>query len=395
MIPGGERTTPTVLPDYRGLGIVNLMASVVAARGGAPTGYPLLEAFDAAGLAESRNLVLLVIDGLGYRHLMRADVAPTLRHHLRARLTSVFPSTTAAAIPTFLSGLAPAQHGLTGWHMFFREIGTVAAVLPFHPRHCRRSLRESRISPETLLQFAPVCDRLPEPSWVIAPERFVHSDFNAAASGRAHRVGYRSLEELSERMLDTVRADGRKYVYAYYPELDSIAHVHGIGSAEARIELARVDTAIDSLLRAMQGTDTTLLVTADHGFVDTTAQTRVDMKDHPDLAETLVLPLCGEPRVAYCYVDPDRVAAFENYVADHLAQGFTLSRSRDLIARGWYGPGKVHPRLADRVGHYTLLARDNWTIGDQLLGESKHVQVGTHGGVTGDEMHVPLIVARV
>jgi hypothetical protein len=55
----------------------------------------------------------------------------------------------------------------------------------------------------------------------------------------------------------------------------------------------------------------------------------------------------------------------------------------------------VHPRLADRVGQYTLLARDNWTIGDQLLGESKHVQVGTHGGVTGDEMHVPLIVARV
>ena len=394
MTASRERSTRWVRPDYQGSGIVNLMASLIAARGGVSTGYAALDGFDTASLAEARNVVLLVIDGLGYQHLTRSEVALSLQRHLLARLTSVFPSTTAAAIPTFLTGLAPQQHGLTGWHMLFREIGTVAAVLPFRPRHGGPSLRDSGVTPKDLLQLAPVFDRLPEATWVIAPERIVHSDFNMAASGRARRMGYRTLDELCACLLEASGAAGRKFVYAYYPELDSVAHVHGIASDKAQAELARIDAAFASVVRAMQGSRTILVVTADHGFVDTTPATRVDLQDHPDLAAMLTVPLCGEPRVAYCYVESDRCADFEDYAARHLSAGLQLFRSRDLIADGWYGLGLPHPRLSARVGHYTFLARENWTLTDRMLGEKKHVQVGAHGGATEDEMYVPLIVAR-
>jgi hypothetical protein len=383
-----------VRPDYRGAGIVNLMATVMAARGGGSTGYAMLEGFDAESFASPRTLVLLVIDGLGYRHLSRAAEAPVIRRNLQARLTSVFPSTTAAAIPTFLTGLAPQQHGLTGWHMLFREIGTVAAVLPFRPRHGGRSLRDSGLTPQALLGLVPLFDRLPEASWVIAPERIVHSDFNAAGSGRARRIGYGTLDQLCERVLAAASAPGRKFVYTYYPELDSVAHVHGIGSAEARSELARVDSAFDSLLRALRGTGTTVALTADHGFVDSTPATRVALDDHPELAAMLTLPLCGEPRVAYCYVEPDRARDFEQYVATRLAPGFDLVRGRDLIAQSWFGLGTPHPRLAERVGHYVLLARGTWTLTDLTLGEKASVQVGAHGGTSEDEMFVPLVVTH-
>ena len=69
-------------------------------------------------------------------------------------------------------------------------------------------------------------------------------------------------------------------------------------------------------------------------------------------------------------------------------------RSRDLIEQRWFGIGAAHPRLAQRVGHYTLLARENWAITDQILGEKKHRMVGVHGGTTADEMYVPLILAQ-
>ena len=105
--------------------------------------------------------------------------------------------------------------------------------------------------------------------------------------------------DLCERVLEAVRTPGRKFVYAYYPELSTIAHVHGIGSETARTELARIDAAFAFLVGALEGSGTTVIVTADHGFVDTTEATRVDLRDHPDLAEMLVLPLCGEPRVAW------------------------------------------------------------------------------------------------
>jgi len=383
-----------VRPDYRGGGIVNLMASVIAARGGGRTGYPPLNGLQAETLEGPQTVILLVVDGLGYRHLTAAAEAPVLRQHLVARLTSVFPSTTAAAIPTFFTGLAPQQHGMTGWHMHFRELGTVAAVLPFRPRFGGRSLRDAGVTPSALLGLAPLFDRLPDPAWVVAPERIVHSDFNAAASGRATRVGYRTLDELCDRMLAVTAVPARKFVYAYYAELDSLAHVRGIRSPEVRAELARIDGAFNALLRALRGTATMVLLTADHGFVDSTPPTRVTLQDHPELAAMLTLPFCGEPRVAYCYVDPDRVTEFERYVSDHLAEGFDLARGRDLIAGEWYGLGASHPRLEERIGHYVLVARDNWTITDVTLGEKAHVQVGAHGSTTADEMFVPLVFAR-
>lgn len=394
MIAGPAHNEQRVRPEYGGASIVNLMASVIASRGGRP-GYPMLEGFDTDSLAAVRTLVLLVIDGLGYRHLTaHAEVAPALRRHLRARMTTVFPATTAAAIPTFLTGLAPQQHGLTGWHMHFREIGTVAAVLPFRPRCGGRSLRDGGVTPQLLLGLSPLYDRLADRSWVIAPERIAHSDFNAAASGCAQRGGYRTLDELCERVLAAAAVPVRKFVYVYYPELDTLAHVHGIGSGEVLGELDRIDAAFEALVRALRGTDTTVLLTADHGFIDSTPDTRVTLQNHPDLAGMLTLPLCGEPRVAYCYVDPDRCRDFEDYATTHLSTGFDLVRSRDLIAQGWFGPGAPHPRLAARVGHYVLLARDNWTLTDLTLGEKPHVQVGAHGGTTEDEMYVPLVVAH-
>jgi len=68
--------------------------------------------------------------------------------------------------------------------------------------------------------------------------------------------------------------------------------------------------------------------------------------------------------------------------------------SADLVARGYFGSGAVNARLADRVGDYTLIARGRFALRDRLPGERRHVQIGVHGGLSDDEMRVPLIVAR-
>lgn len=136
-------------------------------------------------------------------------------------------------------------------------------------------------------------------------------------------------------------------------------------------------------------------MTADHGFIDTDESHTVSLEQHPDLADCLTLPLCGEPRVAYCYVRPERVRRFENYVGDRLAPVAELHRSGDLIAQGWFGRGPAHPRLADRIGDYTLLMRDNYVIRDWLPDEARYRQIGVHGGVSAMEMLVPLAVVSV
>lgn len=380
-------------PDYQGGSIVNLMASVATGLGGR-SDYALARDLPPDEIRAARNVVLLVLDGLGYHQLTRALGRGALCGNLRASLTSTFPSTTAAAITTFMTGLAP-QHGLTGWHMYFREIGAVLAVLPFRPRHGGPSLAAGGgITPGELLGHAPLGDALDAATFVVSPAAIVESDFNRAVSGRARRIGYRGVDEMFELVRGIVDAGAeRKYVYAYYSEIDSAAHEHGIASAAVGAELARVDAALARFLAAIAGSGTLVIATADHGFVDTRPDTVVELDEHPELAATLALPLCGEPRVAYCYVRPGAGARFERYVESRLGHCATLAASARLLAAGWFGPGEPHPRLAERIGDYILVMKDRYAIRDVLPGERRHPQIGVHGGTSADEMMVPLVVA--
>jgi hypothetical protein len=383
-----------VKPDYNGGSIVNLMASVAAAFGAQPS-YPAARALGPDEIGTARNVVLLVVDGLGYRFLERATAGAALRSHMRGAITSVFPSTTAAGIGTFMTGLAPQQHGLTGWHVFFRELGAILAVLPFRPRHNGCSLAAAGITPHALFGNEPLFDRLQATSVVVSPAAIVDSDFTAAHAGAARRVGYRSAEEMFEVLRGLVCAATEQcYVYAYYAEIDAAGHAYGISSNEVQAELARLDAGFAAFLTAIAGTDTLVIVTADHGFIDTRPETMIELEAHPALADTLMLPLCGEPRIAYCYVRPGENAAFENYVERRLGHCADLVPSHELVAQGWFGPGVPHPRLADRTGHYALMMKDSYAIRDFVPGDRRHPLVGVHGGTSDEEILVPLIVTR-
>jgi len=378
------------LPDYLGGSLVNLMSSITTALGGTSP-YPPLAALPPQALAGARHLVLLVVDGLGLDYLCSHDGA--LRRHLHGQLTSVFPSTTASAIPTFLTGLAPQQHGLTGWNMYFREIGAVVAPLPFRVRTGRHALREAGVTPASLFGLTPLFDRLPLPCHVVSPRSIVHSDFNVALSGRAKRHGYETLDELFTVMAGLLHMDAPSYIHAYWPQLDSLAHEHGIRSEPVAAAFAALDTAFEKLLEVAAHNGSRVIVTADHGFIDSPPEQTIDLDDHPALRDTLLLPLCGEPRMAYAYVRAGREAQFEDYVRAQLADRVQLFRSEEVLQQGWLGPGDAHPGLRDRLGDYVLIPRGQGILRDWLKGEERYTHVGVHGGLSEAEMHVPLVVA--
>jgi len=380
-----------IVPDYQGGSIVNLMASVVQAFGGTESLYPPLRALTPGELL-SRNVVLLVVDGLGYENLSANRGGGALVRHLKDRITSVFPSTTATAITTFFTGEAPQQHGITGWFTYFRELGDVIAPLPYRSRHGGPALS----APAAMLfGHTPIFDRLSSQSFVVAPQQIAFSEYSKAHGGKAEVLSYATLGQMFQQIASVVRIPGkRQYLYAYWPELDRLAHEYGIASREAATHLAEVDAAFGEFLHEIDGSDTTVIVTADHGFVDTDPEQAIVLDVHPALAQTLVLPLCGEPRAAFCYVHPDRQAQFVDYVKTHLSQYAELLESRHLIESSFFGLGPPNPRLHERVGDYTLIMKENASIKDWLLGEKKFVHIGVHGGTSAREMYVPLIVAH-
>src|SRR3954447_23913502 len=126
-------------------------AARAAAGGGARAGErrpPPLALLAPRELEPARNVVLVIVDGLGDNYLTRQGKGGELARRRRGALTSVFPSTTASAITTSYTGCTPLEHGITGWYTYFGEAGYVAAPLPFRTRGDMLPLREKGFAPE-------------------------------------------------------------------------------------------------------------------------------------------------------------------------------------------------------------------------------------------------------
>lgn len=382
------------VPDYHGGSIVNLMASIRQGLGAPASVYPPARLLAPDELAAARHVVLFVVDGLGFEYLERNGARAGLARHLRGHLTSVFPSTTASAVTTFVTGTAPQQHALTGWFTWFRELGAVIAPLPFKPRFGGAPLGSLGVEARALFDHPSLFRDVHRRAYIVLPKALAESDYSRAYGGDAQRMGYSDLGDCLRRVRDLLRSHRDPlYVYAYWPEIDSLAHRYGVGSGRVRRRFAALEEAFDGFLSAVAGTGTAVLLTADHGLVDTSAASRLHLDQHPQLAHTLLIPLCGEPRAVFCYVRPECREPFEDYVRTRLAHAGALVPSRTLLEQGYFGLGEPHPRLAERIGHYAILMQENYVLRDSVPGEETHPQIGVHGGLSSAEMYVPLIVA--
>lgn len=388
----------TLLPDYAGGSIANLMRTIADACGApSPRQAPLAACheLDARDLSRHRNIVLLIVDGLGAGMLAQHGKG-VLRTHAGKVLTSVFPSTTAAAIPTFMTGLCPMQHALTGWHMWLEELQAVTAILPLTPRARPPFDLPAAQLPARLFDHSPIYPAMHRAAWVLSPRDIADSPFNVFHTRGADTLAYTDLPEMLQMLASLVAIPGRKFIYAYWPTLDSISHRYGAFSEEAVAALQRFCGGLDLLLGDLAGSDTQLIVTADHGFIDSPADRSIDLAEHPQLAAMLAQPLCGEQRVAWCYLKPEVSADdFLRCVAARLGDRAEAIPCARLVEEGWFGPGPAHPKLASRVGDFALVMQENWTIKDWLPTERRYRLLGQHGGVSALEMQVPLVTIEV
>jgi hypothetical protein len=378
-------------PDYAGGGFANLIASIVEACGGVPRHPPLSE-LPAAELAQARNVLLLIVDGLGDNYLQREGSGGALLARRRGAITSVFPSTTASAITTAHTGWTPLEHGLTGWFTLFGEAGCVGAPLPFQRRGEQAPLG---VPPAAVYRAGPLFDGLSRRSIVVSHRPIVDSTYNLHHCGHAERRAYDKLDGLVEQTVAAVKSGSDpKFVYAYWPEFDALSHRYGVGSAQTRAQFTAVDAAFGKLMHGLAGTDTLVVATADHGFLDSVGADALELADAPGLAALLRYPLCGESRMAFCHVQEGREREFMQRAADWLGDRAQVRPSMELAEEGWFGGGDAHPRFAERIGDVALMMNGLATLKDWTPGEPRRRHLGHHGGASADEMLIPLIVGR-
>src|ERR1700688_1219665 len=117
---GGPGVPVAAMPDYGGACLSSVVPALLSALSGAvgASERPDVPAWVPAPVQGARQVVLLVLDGLGWDQLQASGTAaPTLRAATGGPITSVAPTTTATALTSITTGVPPAVHGVVGYRL--------------------------------------------------------------------------------------------------------------------------------------------------------------------------------------------------------------------------------------------------------------------------------------
>lgn len=357
---------------------------------GVPDAVDRLAVADAVGAERIDRVLVVLVDGLGWHLLPQlAGSAPLLASVLAGatgRLTQLdctFPSTTPTSLVSLGTGVCPGEHGILGFTL--RVPGTDQVL---------NHVRWRDDPPPAQWQPVPTWfERLTEAgvsARAVLPVQFLGSGLTEAAYRGAELHPANTTDDYALLVADAVRA-APGLVYGYTAELDTAAHLFGVGSDQWHTAATNIDALLSRLLEALPA-NTTVLVTADHGGLNVPPEARIDLDADPRLAEGIQV-VAGEPRVRYLHTAPG-AAGDVLAVWGELLDGRAAVYSREqAVATGMFGP--VAARHLDRLGDVVVVCS-----GDAAVLASAHdppeasLLVGFHGGASAVETAIPLIVVR-
>jgi hypothetical protein len=380
------------VPDYGGGSTVELMASIIRSRGGTSP-HVDLAALPAMALAGVKSLLYLVVDGLGLaqlgRHLRAGQGLQFFAAHPHASITTVFPATTAAAVTTFDTGASPAEHGILSWFLHLPDHGCVATVLrtttrigtPLFPADY-----DMQAYYDVPSYVATVSDAMGLLSWGEIP----NVPFGKVGTRWEDRRRYDDLDGMVATAAGFAAEPGRRLAYVYWPRYDGLCHERGCTDPEVDAHFDAIDTALAQLVLRLAGTDTSLVVLADHGLVDVPAERCIDLAKVPGLGECLATAPAGDQRQMSLFVRPRKQEAFARVFDQYLAHACRVVPGEVMLEAGVYGPGVPHPALESRVGDVVLLSHEGWGMIHTPPGVTPLVMSGSHGGMSPAEVRIPL-----
>ncbi len=268
------------LPAYSGRSLPNLSATLFDAFGGRrdeapevlPPLAPDLDPF--AGRRPEGPVVVVLVDGLGWGDFLRwADGRPDGRGEAwRAAagpVTTVFPSTTTAALYSLATGAAPSRHGLLGYRQYLPRYGVVADMLKLSPlgTEARDLLVGAEWAPSDL-GGPPTLARRGAPTEALTRDRFLATGFTRLLYDGAAVVGYATATDLAHELLRLLEREAPRVVFVYWDELDTIQHLKGPRPELFDLELERTVHLVEyvaSHLPLERAEKVRLLLTGDHG----------------------------------------------------------------------------------------------------------------------------------
>jgi hypothetical protein len=368
-------------------------------------------------MENSNKIVLLLIDGFGYNQWLACYKNYEFfeiftRKGLVAPVTTIFPSTTAAALTTINTGLTPQKHALLEWFLYFKEIDMILRTLPFTPLNEKDKNRflKVRVDPKNLYKGSTIYQALRKSgikSFTFINETYADSAYSKLVYKGSKTIPFINSSDLVVRLRKTLEAEkGPAYFYVYIADVDSLEHEYGPHTEEYYAELSVLSFLLKKeLLEKIDkkvAEETLLLITADHGQLNISPKETIYLNRFRELTKSFqkskrkkpILPT-GSPRDVFLHINQNELEKMHSFLSNKLKEKAQVVKTEEAIRMGLFGSGKPRKEFYDRVGNLLILPYKNHTVWYQHVKGKKLDLLGIHGGLSEDEMLVPFAISKL
>jgi len=354
-------------------------------------------------------VVLFLIDAFGWTFFEKnLDKYPFLSRFVKegiaSKITSQFPSTTAAHVTTIHSGEEVGQTGIYEWFYYEPKVDRMIAPLLFSLAGDKvvGSLEKTGITPKEIFPTKTIYQKLKKQkidSYILQQESIVNSHYSRTLGLGAHPLSYQRFEDGLKTVAEAAnsRTTGPSYFLVYFPDIDSKGHRNGVDSKEFEAAIEHCMMALEThFFQKIKNPSKKIayLVTADHGMVTVNPKTTIYLnKEIPSLAKTIkqnrkgqMLVPAGSCRDFFMHIQNDKLTDVQNLLSKHLEGKAECYKTKDLIDAGLFGSKPVSDLFLERVGNLVVLPYENEGVWWYEKGRFEQHFYAAHGGLTRKEM---------
>lgn len=340
---------------------------------------------------EYKNVIFLVLDGLGEHILTPISPEGFLKKNQIDLVTSVYPSTTTAALTSYYSGCSPYETGWIAWSQYFKEYGRALDMFSHKESYLREPINKPLMDVfKTIMNYESVFEKIEK----ALPEVKAYEIEPEYAERRARRsVQANDIDELIMNIKDLCKIPDRKFILAYSDNPDGLLHKFGTTSEEAKEFIKDAEKKIEKMYQELDE-DSLLIISADHGHKD--IEKAYTLLDYPEIQECLIMPAYLESRVLTFWVKDNMRETFVQRFNKVFENEFWLMTKEEFLDQYHFlGFGEKHYKIDDFIGNYVALSVAGSMIRlETFLAEGKPVKKSTHCGLSKEEMEVPVIVIK-
>ncbi len=365
------------------------------------------------------KVVLFFIDAFGWRFFERyaqkySFLKTIMSQGVVSKLTSQFPSTTAAHVTCIHTGLNVGQSGVYEWNYYEPLVDEIISPLPFSfagDKFLRDTIKHMAISPTQFFPRQTFYQRLHAQgiaSHILQYHAYTPSTYSDIVFRGATVHPYNTLPEALTCITEllTTTSETPAYYFLYFDRIDTACHNHGPHSWQFEEAVEQCLLSLEQIFyKNVHGktANTLFMMTADHGQVEVDPHNTYFLnREIPGITRylktnrrgTLLVP-AGSARDMFLHVKEECLDELLGELRQRLKGRAEVYLTKDLQAQHFFGLQEPAQVFRERIGNVVVLPYKYETVWWYEEGKfDMHFQ-GHHGGLTPEEMEIPLLLLQL